>query len=109
MNQMLLALLGLVSGQVDSLDTFQFVGDAEARTAWVAKDGTPEVHVADGQAGKALRIDGPFASNRELTRMVIDRDVKLNLSASAAFSLDVNLADPHSFDRVTLYFRSPGG
>lgn len=102
-------LLGLVSGQVETLETFAYRNDSDARQVWTANEETEPVLAYDGEAGKALRVDAPLATNAKLKRAVIDRKVKLNLAAPTSFVLAVNAAHPLAMDHLTLYFHSSDG
>ena len=102
-------LLALFSGQSDTLAALDYHSDGDARAAWTANEGTPPVLAYDGAAGRALRVDAPLATNTQLRRAVIDRDVKLNLAVPTSFTLDVNASHPDVMDHVTLYFHSVDG
>jgi hypothetical protein len=80
MNSLML-LMAIVGGQTDTIDAMAYSDDADARATWTANEGTPPVLAYDGAAGRALRVAAPFAANRQRRRAVIDREVKLNLSA----------------------------
>ena len=109
MNSLILVLSGLIVGQADTLDAFEYRNDAEAREAWTSSEGTPPVRAYDGRVGRALRVEAPFAADVKMKRAVIDREVKLNLSAPTSFTLDVNHAHADLIDHVTLYFHSQDG
>ena len=105
----LLLLIGLTFAHTDNIDTFNYPTVTEAQSAWTAKEGAPQVAIYDGKAGKALRIEAPFETKEKCQRVVIDRDVVLDLSAPASFSIDVNVAHPDSVGQISLYFHSSDG
>lgn len=104
-----LLLLALVGVSGETISTFAFPSNQQARKNWNAAEGTPPVKVSDTTEGKALHIDAPLASKPQLRRVVIDRDVKLSLAAPTSFTLDVNLSHPEWIEHVTLYFHSVDG
>jgi hypothetical protein len=91
------------------IDDFQYSDVAAARTAWVAAEGSSPVEsVAEGQA-RAVEVAAPFAAKPKLSRVVLDRRVRLDLAAPGEFTLDVASDSPEALGHVTLYFRSGDG
>ncbi len=101
------AQAGTVNEQL--IDDFQYVSAAAARDAWVASGGTPPVEVVVEGGRRALQFRAPFASQPELPRTILDRQVRLDLSAAGHFYLDVQVEPPDCGASVTLYFRSGRG
>jgi uncharacterized lipoprotein YddW (UPF0748 family) len=103
----------LGAGQV--IDEFSYKGAEDARRAWVAAEGTPPVDVAPsppddrGATRPALRVIAPFAADPKLSRSVIDRRVRLDLSAPGEFVLEIACDRPEAPANLTLYFRSGDG
>ncbi len=101
--------LGQAADHSNPVDSFQYPTAAEARKVWVAKERTAPVDVYRGKAGKAVRVEAAFQSNKEFKRAVIDREGKMDLSAAASFSIDMNTTDADSLGHLSLYFHSVEG
>ncbi len=99
-------LLACLAASSEQLDSFNDPANARTPAGWVAAEGTPPVQ---SEPGIGLRVVAPFQRQQELKRAVIDRKVRLNLSAPTAFSLEVNIPDPQAIQSLTLYFHSPDG
>ena len=108
MNSLFL-ILGLALGHSDNIDTFTYPTATEAQSAWTAKEGAPPVEVYHGKAGQALRLEAPFATVKDCDRVIMDRDIKIDLSSPASFTLDVNVAHPDAVATLSLYFHSSDG
>ena len=109
MIQIAALFLGLAGGQLDALDEFDYPSIEAVRLAWTNSEGTPLLRVSGGKDENALLVTAPFAAKPEMKRSVIDREVKLNLSVPAWFTLDVKPSAADAAGSVTLYFHSPGG
>ncbi len=114
MSVLALLLLGLIGGE-RPIDDFSYPNAAAARNAWVAKSGTPPVEVVrvpaetKGKTRPVLRVPAPFATDPQLRRIVIDRNVRLDLASPGEFTLDIACDRPESVEHLTLYFRSGDG
>jgi uncharacterized lipoprotein YddW (UPF0748 family) len=108
MTSLLLLLLGPI-GAEQVIDEFRYADSQAASQTWVAKSGTPPVElIADGER-TVLKLVAPFATDPKLPRIVIDRDVTLDLAAPGEFVLEVASDAPEAVAQLTLYFRSGQG
>ena len=87
-----LLLLSLF-GSVQDVDDFRYANAASAQAAWVAGEGAPPVEVVTEAGRPTLKLGAPFASQSGLRRVVIDRQVELDLAASGRFLLEVAVDD----------------
>ncbi|HYW79105.1 MAG TPA: family 10 glycosylhydrolase, partial [Thermoguttaceae bacterium] len=108
MNLLPLIVLGLL-GAEQLIDDFQYPSAPTAREAWVASSGTPPIEMVRDNGRAALRVVAPFATKPELSRTVIDRNVRLDLAAAGEIVLDIACDRPEEAGRLTLYFRSGNG
>ena len=98
-----------LSGNQRTIDPMDFPDDAAARRVWTTSlESEPVAMVQDG-GRRAMRIDIPFASKPDLSRVSIDRQVALDLSAPGEFRLDLACDPPDAANAITLYFRSGKG
>jgi len=104
---MLASLAAVGSEQV--IDTFQYSDNQTAREAWVASSGSPPVEMVRDDDRTVLQFDAPFATDTELERTILDREVELDLAAPGQFFLEIAVEKPEVAGRVSLYFRSGGG
>jgi uncharacterized lipoprotein YddW (UPF0748 family) len=109
MNALLLALATLGSGHWQTLDAFDYPTTADARRAWAASEGTPEVTAARDASRPAVQLVVPFAADARLPRTVLDRRVSLDLASAGRFALTLRAAEPQAVGYVSLYFRSGEG
>ncbi len=106
----LMLLLGLAAaGSEQEIDGFQYADSQAARESWVSSTNTPMVEmVLDGDR-PVLRFNAPFASQPDLERTILDRQVQLNLAAPGQFQLEIAVDKPETAGRLSLYFRSGAG
>jgi len=100
---------GQISPQRQTLEAFDYQDAALARRVWQASSGTPAVTVSVEAGRPVVELQAPFATQRELPRAVIDRNVSLNLAGQGGFVLEMAVQQPAAVGHVTLYFRSGGG
>ena len=91
------------------LDDFPYTTADAARAAWKAAEGTPPVELIEPGQPDGLKILAPFAAQPGLRRIVVDRDVHLDLSAPGEFTLEVATDAPGALAELTFYFRSGDG
>ena len=103
----LCAVVGAANEQI--LDRFDYASSEAAAKAWVASGGTPRVRVVEDQGRRVVEMATPFASQPTLERTIIDRAVKLDLSAPGEFSLEIGSPTAEKVGRLSLYFRSGEG
>ncbi|MEE8452933.1 MAG: family 10 glycosylhydrolase [Thermoguttaceae bacterium] len=103
-----LIAIGLLAAD-RQIDDFQYPTVTTAREAWVAASGTPPVETVRDGGRVALRVTAPFATEPDLVRTVIDRNVRLDLAAAGEIVLDIACDRPEEAGPVTLYFRSGKG
>ncbi len=106
-------LLGLgVLGTDQPIDTFDYANTAAAQQQWhaVAERGeeTP-LHVVRDDDRNVVEMALPFASQPKISRVYMDRNVKLNLAGAGELVLEVLNTVPEAGGRLSLYFRSGKG
>ncbi|MFH1922382.1 MAG: family 10 glycosylhydrolase [Planctomycetota bacterium] len=105
---MLLASLTAVAGE-QVIDTFEYADSQAAREAWVASSGTPPAEMVRVDGRSVLQMHAPFATDGELERTILDREVDLDLAVPGQFLLEMAVDVPEVAGRVNLYFRSGDG
>lgn len=105
----LLATLSLAhGGDRTVVDAFAYAGDAALRAAWKPGPGAPAPSMARGASGGttgAFRL--PFAQRPE--RVFWDRAIAVNTAATGSFEVDLEIDDPETVSRLTIYLRSDPG
>ena len=109
MNALLLVLATLGSGHWQTIDAFDYPTTADARQAWAASGGTPEVTAVTEGGRRAIQLVAPFAADARLPRTVLDRRASLDLANEGQFTLVLRAAEPQAVGQVSLYFRSGDG
>ncbi len=109
MNALLLVLAALGSGHWQTIDAFDYPATADARQAWAASGGTPEVTAVTEGGRRAIQLVAPFAADARLPRTVLDRRASLDLANEGQFTLVLRAAEPQAVGQVSLYFRSGDG
>jgi len=104
----LLVGLGLASSE-RVVDSFSYADAQTARRTWVSRSGTPPVDVASEDGKRVLEVAAPFGTDAQLPRTIVDRDVKLDLSAPGQFRLRIAVDLPEAVGHVNLYFHSGRG
>lgn len=106
-------LLGLSApGSEQLLDAFNYSNAESAQAVWRAtaeRGGNVSVRVAQDGGRSVLELPTPFASQAEISRVYMDRDLAQNLAAAGELQLDVLSMSPDSGARLSLYFRSGSG
>jgi uncharacterized lipoprotein YddW (UPF0748 family) len=106
----LLAAVLLTLGAIeDPIDDFEYASRDEAARTWSISHGAPQVGIAVMDGRKAMRISAPFARDREIRRVYVDRQVELDLNSAGGFKLELAATFPKAVGHVTLYFRSRNG
>ncbi len=105
---LLVAAAGISAGR-QVIDSFDYATPQAAQAAWIASGGTPPVSVARDDADRVLEFRAPFATDGDLERTIIDREVSLDLAAAGQFQLQIAAERPEACGHVTLYFRSGEG
>jgi hypothetical protein len=106
----LVLLIGLAAaGGEQVIDDFQYLDNQAAREAWVSASGTPAVEMVRDGDRSVLQFDVPFATDPDLERTTVDREVDLDLAAPGQFLLDIAVDEPQVAGRLSLYFRSGRG
>ena len=106
----LLLLVSLAAvGSEQTIDAFQYPDSQTAREAWVASSESPPVKMIEDGDRAVLQFDAPFATDTELERTILDREVELDLAGPGQFLLEIAVEKPEVAGRVSLYFRSGGG
>ncbi len=105
----ILLAVGLVNLHEQILDAFDYPTTEAARAAWRAVSGTPPVEVELDADRPVLQLIVPFGDLLTLERVILDRDVRLDLSDAGHLALEMRLLDCEEPARVTLYFRSGAG
>jgi len=103
-----LVLLGLL-GAEEPIDGFQYADTAAARRVWTAGAHTPPPVVVARDDRPVVRVEVPFASDREAPRVYLDGNLRQNLAAPGGFALEIACDDPAAVAHLTLYFRSGDG
>jgi uncharacterized lipoprotein YddW (UPF0748 family) len=107
------AIWGIVAAQLlgatEALDTFSYRDSATARQVWVASEHTPPVETTPDAERSVLELPIPFARQPKLSRSVIDRRVKLDLSEVGGFTLELACPAPEAVSGLNLYFHSGNG
>ncbi|HBL42554.1 family 10 glycosylhydrolase [Gimesia sp.] len=106
---LLVLTLGFTTGTVQVLDEFNYSSSTEVRKNWQELKGTLPLAMQKSNDQNVLLLSAPFASNREIPRAGIDRQVKLDLTTPGVFSVDVKPESPDSNHQVSLYFKSGSG
>jgi len=105
---LLLVSVAAVAGE-QVIDEFQYADSQAARQAWVASSGTPPVEMVREDGRTVLQFHAPFATDADLERTILDREVELDLAAPGQFLLEMAVEKPEVAGRVSLYFRSGDG
>lgn len=95
-------------GNEEVLDGFRYPDAAAAAHTWIAAEDTPAVTVVEDSGRKVIALAAPFATHPDLPRVTLDRTVKLDLSATGEFTLEIAAPNPE-IGQVSLYFRSGSG
>jgi len=104
------ALLLIALGAAEQpIDDFTYPDAAAAHEVWVAAPGTPPVEVGTEEGRRHLTLVAPFATDKELSRAYIDRQMAVDLGAVGEFTLELDLDVPEAVAHLTLYFRSGDG
>jgi uncharacterized lipoprotein YddW (UPF0748 family) len=106
---LVLLLVLSTSANEQMIDPFDYPDTPAAQRVWRASEGSPSATVAQDSGRTVVELPAPFASNSELSRVVLDRSAKLDLSTFGAFALEICSSDPQAAGEVTLYFHSGGG
>ncbi len=108
-----ICLLGMsFSGEQQAIESFDFSTDQQARQRWHGSEGpagTPLVRTTRDGPRRVLQLTAPFATQPQLERVFIDREVQLNLAATGEFALEIRTDAPDAAARLSLYFRSGKG
>jgi uncharacterized lipoprotein YddW (UPF0748 family) len=103
-------LLGTIAfGAEQEIDRFDYRDTASACSAWKTSDGTPALEMVRDGDRSVLQVRAPFQTKAELSRVVIDRRVKLDLSSPGAFALEIQADHPEAIRQLSLYFHSGKG
>jgi uncharacterized lipoprotein YddW (UPF0748 family) len=109
----LLALAAVSGSDNDQLiDAFEYRSAGEARQVWLdhgERGRSQRVGMVEDSGRRVLELPVPFASQPELERVYIDRNVRLNLANVGEIGLDVLATAPEAAGRISLYFRSGDG
>lgn len=106
----LVLLLGTMSlGAELEIDRFDYRDTASARVAWKASERTPQLEMLSDGGRNVLQVRAPFQSQPELSRAVLDRHVKLDLSVPGAFALEIQADRPEAIGHLSLYFHAGHG
>ncbi|MBN1852838.1 MAG: family 10 glycosylhydrolase [Pirellulales bacterium] len=102
-----LTLTGI--GNESILDSFEYADSTAAQQAWTASGGTPPVVAVPEADRPVLECHGPFATQPETERTILDCDQRVDLAAFGYFSLEIWAEHPEAIGYVTLFFRSGSG
>jgi uncharacterized lipoprotein YddW (UPF0748 family) len=108
---MMLATVAL-AGQNHVIDDFDYADDTAARQSWIDRgDGgrSSRVTMVTDNGRPALQVAAPFATQPDLSRVYIDRQVNLDLAAAGEFTLEIAGSSPDAAGRISLYFHSRDG
>lgn len=97
-------------GQV--IDALDYPDDSSACQAWRAVAERGEliaVSVQEDQGRHVLEMPLPFASQPDIARVYMDRDIAVDLSTAGELRLEVQHTEPAAGGRLSLYFRSGQG
>ena len=94
------------------IDAFDYANSHAVQQVWADRadggESSAVTMVTDGDR-RVLELAAPFATQSELGRVYIDRQVDLDLAGAGEFKLDILTSSPAAAGRISLYFHSGSG
>ncbi|WP_197231952.1 glycoside hydrolase family 10 protein [Novipirellula artificiosorum] len=112
MASLLILLLSGSAEPANLIDAFEYPQTNVAQDVWDVqgeRGNTPALSMVEDGGRLVMQIEAPFASDPNLSRIYIDRQVDLDLAAAGGFSLEVLSSNPEATGSMSLYFHSREG
>ena len=101
---------GIEPSNTVTIDSFDYKDSAAVGEVWKSMHrGETSIKVKSLDGHPVVQVPAPFASNSDVSRISMDRDITLDLSSATFFTLQVMEPDDLANTRISLYFRSGKG